>query len=112
MLQITEDETLSIQTTENKKNWQILSGIAKAGSGGVVKSFENLSTAIKLAKFKKSDFAKTNFGMDFLILGAKKAFIHLQKTFTEAPILRYFDPEYHIWIETNTLGYTIGVVLS
>ncbi len=27
-------------------------------------------------------------------------------------ILRYFDPEYHIWIEINALEYTIGGVLS
>ena len=32
--------------------------------------------------------------------------------FTEAPILQYFDPECHIRIETDALGYAIGGVLS
>ena len=27
-------------------------------------------------------------------------------------IIRHFDPEYHIWIETDALGYAIGGVLS
>ncbi len=50
--------------------------------------------------------------MDFLTPEAKKAFIHLQKAFIKTPIFRYFDPEYHIRIETDALGYTIGGVLS
>ena len=50
--------------------------------------------------------------MDFLISGAKKTFIHLQNSFIMAPIVRYFDPERHIWIETDALEYTIGKVLS
>ncbi len=50
--------------------------------------------------------------MDFLTPEAKKAFIYLWKAFTKAPILRHFDPEYHIQIETDVSGYTIGGVLS
>ncbi len=61
---------------------------------------------------KKPNFVKANFGIDFLTFGAKKAFIHLQKAFTKALILRHFDPEYHIQIETDALGYAIGEILS
>ena len=92
-----------------------------AGSGGAGGTFENLSTVTKstksqkpkLIKPKKSDFEKTNsFGTDFLTLKAKKAFIHLRKVFTDALILRYFDPECHIRIETDVSGYAIGGLLS
>ena len=44
--------------------------------------------------------------------GARKAFNQLRQKFTKAPILQHFDPKYHIRIETDTLSYTIGGVLS
>ena len=50
--------------------------------------------------------------MDFLTFEAKKAFIHLQKAFIKASILKHFDSKYHISIETNVLGYTISGVPS
>lgn len=77
-----------------------------------------------LAKSKKSDllkFKKTNLlknfvinivETDFLIFRAKKAFIYLWQTFTNILILKYFNLEYHIYIETNTLRYVISRVLS
>ncbi len=122
MLQTTDDKARSTQATENKKNQDTPASVSGAGVGG---SFENLSTAAKsvkskksqLTKSKKSDlpkanFAKVNSRTDFLTSKAKKAFIYLQKAFIEAPILRHFDPEYHIWIETNASEYAIGGVLS
>ena len=36
----------------------------------------------------------------------------MRQAFTEAPILRHFDPECHIRIETDASGYAIGGVLS
>ena len=48
----------------------------------------------------------------FLTPGAREAFNQLRQAFTEAPILRHFDPECHIRIETDALGYAIGGVLS
>ena len=36
----------------------------------------------------------------------------MRQAFIEAPILRHFDPECHIRIETNASGYAIGRVLS
>ncbi len=122
ILQTTNDETMSIQATRNKKNQD---APTSTDGDGIGESFENLSTTIKLAKSKKSkltkskksdlskaNFAKVNSRTDFLTSGAKKAFIYLQKAFTKASILRYFDPEYYIRIETDALGYAIGEVLS
>ena len=51
-------------------------------------------------------------GPKFLTTDASTAFNRLWLAFTEAPILRHFDPECHIWIETEPLGYAIGGVLS
>ena len=48
----------------------------------------------------------------FLTFSARKAFNQLKKAFTKSPILRHFDPKCHIRIETDTLGYAIGGVLS
>ena len=48
----------------------------------------------------------------FLTLDARKIFNHLRQPFIKAPILRHFDPECHIWIKTDALGYAIGGVLS
>ncbi len=112
----TGDETQITQA----ENQDALGAAVGAGGGGVGGSFKNLSTTIKLAmskkpkltKSKKSDLAKANSGTDFLIPKAKKAFIHLRKAFTKTPILRYFDPECHIWIETNASRYAISRVLG
>ncbi len=72
-----------------------------------------------MTKPKKSDlikaqnFAKVNSSkMDFLTVKAKEAFIHLSKAFSKAPILRHFDMESYIWIETDVLEYVIGRVLN
>ncbi len=114
MLQTTDDEALSTQATANKKNQDALVSV----DGGIVVggSIKNLSTIVNLAKSKKSkskaNIAKANSGTDFLISRAKKAFIHLQRAFIEAPILKYFDPEHHIWTGTDASGYAIGGVLS
>ncbi len=84
-------------------------------------NIKNLSNAAKLAKSKKpkliktkkSDFVRANsFRTHFLTSKAKKAFIHLQKAFTETLILRHFDLECYICIESDTSGYAINGVLS
>ena len=51
-------------------------------------------------------------GLSFLTSGAREAFNRIQLVFTKAPILRHFDPECHIRIKTDKLGYAIGCVLS
>ena len=48
----------------------------------------------------------------FLTPDAREAFNQLKQAFTKAPILWHFDPECHIQIETDALGYAIGGVLS
>ena len=48
----------------------------------------------------------------YLTPKARKAFIQLRQAFTKAPILRHFDPECHIRIQTDASGYAIGGVLS
>lgn len=50
--------------------------------------------------------------MKFYTLGSKQAFVKLRQVFIEALILYHFDPESHIWININTLDYTINEVLS
>ncbi len=116
ILRITDDEALSIQAIGNEKNQDALAsagaGGGAGGGAGVGGSIKNLSTAIKSAKSKKPNFAKTNSGTDFLTPGAKEAFIHLRKAFTKAPILRHFDPDHHIRIETDASGYAIDGVLN
>ncbi len=93
MLRTTGDDDLGAQATGNEKNQGAPSGV---GSGGVDGDIKNLSSVVKSAKSKKSNFAKANSGTDFLTPGAKDTFIHLRKAFTKAPILRHFDPECHI----------------
>ena len=48
----------------------------------------------------------------YLTPGAKQAFTQLRQAFTKALILRHFDPECHIRIETDASSYAIGGVLS
>ena len=47
----------------------------------------------------------------FLTSKAKSAFNRLRLTFTKAPIFWHFDPECHIRIKTDVLGYIIGGML-
>ncbi len=130
MLQTTGNNDLSTQADQNEKNYHTPDNIGCASSVSskkVGRSIKNLSTVAKSAKFKKpklikpkkSDLIKTqnfaranSFETDFLIFEAKKGFIHLQKAFTEASILKHFDPECHIKIETDISRYAIGKILS
>ena len=71
----------------------------------------------KLGKKLSKSGNSTNFdamedGPKFLTPDARTAFNRLRLAFTEAPILRHFDPECHIRIETDASGYAIGGVLS
>ena len=66
-------------------------------------------------KSAKSDFTKPVRRVEepsFLTPDARQAFTQLRQAFTEAPILRHFDPKRHIRIETDASGYAIGGVLS
>ena len=121
MLQITNDEALRTQTTEDKRNEDAAASDSSGASGGIGESIKNLSTAANLAKSKKAKLTKlkkldlpntkANFGTDFLTPGAKKAFIHLQKAFIKAPIFKHFDPKHDIEIGTDALEYNIDEFL-
>ena len=47
-----------------------------------------------------------------LMAEARQAFLSLKAAFVSAPILRYFDPERAIRIETDASGFAISGVLS
>ena len=67
----------------------------------------------KPPKSKNSpNFDAKDSGPNFLTPEARSAFNNLRLTFTEALILWHFDPECHIWIKTDALGYAISGVLS
>ena len=72
-------------------------------SGEIDNRTENLSSGTMAKRSSKAEFPSCK---------AKKAFSRLWKAFTKALILRHFDPEYHIWIETDILRYAINKVLS
>ena len=63
-------------------------------------------------KVQNSSKSKKTVRSDFLTSGAKLAFAELRQAFVKAPILHPFDPECHIQIETDVLGYAIGGVFS
>ena len=83
------------------------------GSGN--RADETVVNSSKNEKSKKSTHVP-NIGAtgepNFLTSDAKKAFNHLRLVFIKALILRHFDPESHIRIETDASGYAIGGVLS
>ncbi len=122
MLQTTSDYDLSAQVSRHKEDKDTIASASDTdGSASSGENIKNLLTAAKsakskkskLTKTKKSDFAKANFSeTDFFTPEAKKAFIHLQKAFTEALILRHFNPKRHIWIQTDVSEYAIGGILS
>ena len=100
MLKTTESSDLAQRDNDDK---------VIGGSGD-----RNLSKSKKLKNAKSG--IQTCVGATgeptFLTPSAREAFNQLRQAFTEAPILRHFDPECHIRIETDASGYAIGGVLS
>ena len=100
------------------------------GSKKLAKKLGKLSKGLKLSKLgnsKGKNLAKSkepaksgnspNFdakaaGLSFSTSEARAVFNRLRLAFTKAPILRYFDPECHIWIKINILGYAFSGVLN
>lgn len=60
ILLTTNDETLSIQATKNKKNQNIISGTARTNINKVWKNIKYLSIISNLAKLKNSNLPKVN----------------------------------------------------
>ena len=90
-----------------------LSKSEKSKSEQTSKSWNLAKSGKKLSKSGNlTHFNATEIGPKFLTPNARTAFNRLWLAFTEAPILWYFDPEYHIQIETDALDYAIGRMLS
>ena len=80
------------------------------------KTFKSQNSAKSRKKLSKSGNS-TNFNAiedepKFLIPYARTIFNRLRLAFTKALILRHFDLECYIRIETDALGYAIGGMLS
>ena len=80
-------------------NVEVNGGEVKVDEVG--KKVQNSSKSKKTVRF-----------LDFLTPKAKLVFTKLRQAFIKAPILQHFDPERHIWVEIDALGYAIGGVLS
>ena len=94
------------------KSWKS-SKSGKSKGEKISKSWNSAKSRKKLLKSGNStNFDATEDGSKFLIPDARTTFNRLRLAFIEAPILRHFDPECHIWIETNALGYAISRVLN
>ena len=92
---------------------QKLSKSGKSKSEKTSKSWNLAKSGKKLSKSGNStNFDATKDRPKFLTLDARTAFNRLRLAFTEALILWHFDPECHIWIETDALGYAIDGVLN
>ena len=111
------ERSISIEVDDGKGGDGV-GGVEIAKKLGKSKS-QKTSKSQKLTKYKKllknrnlSNFNAKNSGHSFLTPKARLAFNCLRLAFTKAPILWYFDPECHIWIKTDELGYAIGSMLS
>ena len=87
---------------------KVVGGGGGRANGMVVNLFKNEKSRNSTRVLNIGTTRKPNF----LTSDAKKAFNHLRLTFIKALILRHFDPESHIRIETDASGYAIGGVLS
>ena len=92
------------QSAENSSSSIAEDAVVGSVGGG---DFED-ETVEKSPLTSKNSIAATGY----LTLGAKQAFTQLRKAFTKAPILRHFDLECHIRIETDASGYAIDRVQS
>ena len=111
-------KTSSTKSTETNKGVVGVGGGSKAGRnrdrlvGSGMDNVEVDGGEVEVGKKGRnlSKSKKTELG--FLTSGARKAFIKLRQAFIKAPILHHFDPERHIWVETDASGYAISGVLS
>ena len=98
--------TLMLRTTRSANNLSLLMA-EDAEVGSIGGDCDNEHVEKSPLTFKNS-----NGAMDYLTSGAKRAFTQLRQAFTKALILRHFEPECYIWIETHASGYAIGGLLS
>ena len=97
------------KTSKSRK----LSKPGKSKSEKTFKSWNSAKSGKKLSKNGNStNFDATKDKSKFLTPNAMTASNRLRLVFTEASILWHFDAECYIRIETDVLGYAIGVILS
>ena len=95
-----------LSKTGKSSKFQKLSKLGKSKSEKTSKSWNSAKSGKKLSKSGNStNFDATKNRPKFVTSDARIAF-------TEAPILRHFDPKYYIQIETDASSYAIGGVLS
>ena len=108
-----EGDDESIEKCGKSSKTRKLSRSGKSKSEKTSKSQNLAKSGKKLLKNENSTNSNAmEDGSKFLTSNARTTFNRLRLAFTEVPILWHFDPEYHIWIETNALGYAISEVLS
>lgn len=101
ILTITFNKTADLTSKSN-------SSIGDAGVDTKAQNLLKIKFNKKLAKSKKPDFANVDFSKtNFFTFKARATFIYLQKIFTKAPILYYFDPKCHIQIERDAWGISL-----
>ena len=100
---------MKIAKKSKKSKSQKISKFRKSSKSGKSK-VEKLKKPSKSGK--SPNFDTKNSGPNFLTPKARSAFNRLQLAFIKAPILWHFDPESHIRIVTDVLGYAIGDMLS
>ena len=85
-----------LQKTRLSKNLPSSIDVAKLDEVGVISDGDICDDEMvkRLPLISKN----SNGTIGYLTLKARFAFIQLRKVFIKAPILRHFDPEYHIWI--------------
>ena len=98
--------TLMLRTTRSAEN--LSSSMAEDAEVGSIGGDCEDETVKRLPLTSKN----SNGATGYLTPNTKQAFTQLRQVFTEALILRHFDPECHIRIETDISGYAIGGVLS
>ena len=105
MLKITESSVTSASRVDDD-------GVV--GVGGVGRLDALKKSAKSKSRTKSGHLGNSNDSEEckFLTSDAREVFNRLRQAFTEAPILRHFDSEWYIRIETNVSRYTIGGVLS
>ena len=102
--------TLMLRTssaTRSSKNLLLSLDVAEVDEVGVGGGGDREDETVGRSPSKNS-----NGATGYLTPDARRAFTQLRQAFTEAPILRHFDPECHIRIETDASGYAIGSVLT
>ena len=104
---------ISRNGVEYAKMSRKLSKSGKSKSDKTFKSWNLAKSGKKLSKSRTSTNSNAiEDGPKFLFPDTRTTFNRLRLAFTEASILWYFDPECHIWIETDALSYAIGGVVS